>query len=262
MERTLGAPRPTFRRIAGAWFLAAWGAAVLGGCAGGSGSSGFDIVAAENRAIDNAIGSGGCVVERGLTICASEAVATPAPSATPTHTALPSRTGTPGPVQSETATPPLRTATPTGTSLALPSATRTGTAIGASPTATATRGVSQPSVDIQPEAGDVANCAGSADSQSCVVRFVFVSAAAPADAAYRAAVRARSPDSAWRVLPVEGNAVEVQVPAGVRVIQTAILLYDRDPGPVPSEIQALSESGADFAFVAAPLVVRAPSPSP
>lgn len=254
MDRRLGGRRPTAWRMACAWALAALCAALLTGCAGGSGSSGFDIVAAENGAIDNAIGSGGCVVERGLTICAAAEGATPPPSPTPTHTLLPSPTGTPAPIRSESATPLQRTATPTGTPFSLPSATRTGTRIAGSPTAT--RGPSQPSVDIQVDGTDVATCAASADSQPCAVRVMFVPVEAPAGAAYRFAVRARNPDTAWRVRVADGAVIEIVVPPGVTAIQTAILLYERDPGPVPPEIQVLSDSGADFAFVAAPLVVR------
>lgn len=207
------------------WLWIALGALALLGC-GGSGSSGFDATAAENAAIDQALESAGCVSERGLTICASGSVVeTPAtPAASPT--AFPDATGTPA---SFSPTP-----TPTGTPPA-----------------------SEPAVDIQPDATDVANCAAGADSQSCALRLVFVPIAAPAGAAYRAAVRPRDPDGRWRILAVSGNTVEIVVGPDVAVVQTAILLYEREPGPVPDEVERLADSGADFAFVTAPLTLRA-----
>jgi hypothetical protein len=239
MERTMGASGAVSRRTAPwRWVIAALCAALLAAC-GGSGSSGFDGVASENTAIDQALDSNGCVTERGLTICASGDVAIP-------PTPPPSPTGTP--ISQSTGTP-----TPTGTpGRASPSP---------SPTRTATRPPSQPGVDIQPDATDVANCAATADSQSCSLRVVFVPISAPVDAAYRAAVRQRDPDGPWRILPVTGNQVDIVIGPEVAVVQTAILLYERDPGPVPAEVEVLSATGADFAFVAAPLVVR-PSGSP
>lgn len=207
------------------WLWVALCALALLGC-GGSGSSGFDATAAENAAIDQALDSAGCVTEGGLTICASGSVAeTPAtPAASPST--VPDATGTPAffsPTPTPTGTPPA----------------------------------SRPEVDIQPDPTDVANCAAGADSQSCALRLVFVPVAAPAGAAYRAAVRARDPDGRWRILAVSGNAVEIIVGPDVAVVQTAILLYEREPGPVPDEVERLADSGADFAFVTAPLAVRA-----
>jgi hypothetical protein len=212
------------------WLWVALCALALLGC-GGSGSSGFDATAAENAAIDRALESSGCVAERGLTICASGSVETPAtPPASPTATAFPDATGTP------TGTPPRSSPTPTPTR---------------------TPPTSQPGVDIQPDPTDVANCVEAGDSQSCGLRLVFVPVAAPADAAYRAAVRQRDPDGPWQILPVSGNVVEIVIGPDVAVVQTAILLYERDPGTVPNEVELLADSGADFAFVTAPLVVRA-----
>ena len=234
MDRTMGGRGGMPARTIGAWrwVLAALCAAVLAGC-GGSGSSGFDGVAAENRAIDQALDSNGCVTERGLTICASGEVppTLPPPLPTPTATAMLNTT-----------------ATPTGTPVfASPSA---------SPSPTPTRPASQPGVDVQPDATDIADCIAAADSQECTLRVVFVPIAAPLDAGYRAAVRQRQPDGPWQIQPVTGNEVEIVIGPGVAVVQTAILLYEREPGPVPAEVEVLSDSGADFAFVMAPLVVR------
>jgi hypothetical protein len=245
MHRTIGARRAMPGRTAACWAIVAFCAVLLTGCTGGSGSSGFDIVAAENAAIDDALDTGSCVVERGLTICASTEGEIPATATrTPTATSQPQRTSS--------AAPDV-TRTPTDTPVAAPSQTPTGASPAPSPTGVA----SQPSVDIQPDASDVTNCGVVADSQSCTLHIVFVPMAAPAGAVYRAAARTRDPDSAWRIMPVEGNAVDIVVPPDVDVVQTAILLYEREPGPVPGEVEALSESGADFAFVTAPLTVRA-----
>ena len=235
MDRTMGGPAAAPRRTrAWRWLIAALCAVGLAGC-GGSGSSGFDGVAAENTAIDQALDTNGCVTERGLTICASGEVTPtqptpePSPTATVNSNATATPTGTPGPCVAH----------------AVPS-----------PSPTATRPASQPGVDVQPDATDIANCLATADSQACTLRVGFVPVAAPVDAAYRAAVRQRQPDSSWRILPVTGNEVEIVIAPDVAVVQTAILLYEREPGPVPAEVEVLSDSGADFAFVTAPVVVR------
>jgi hypothetical protein len=233
MDRTMGGPAAAPRRTpAWRWLIAALCAAVLAGC-GGSGSSGFDGVAAENTAIDHALDTNGCVTERGLTICASGELTptVPTPEPSPTATVNSNATATP------TGTPAFASPTP-------------------SPSPTATRPASQPGVDVQPDTADVANCLAAPDNQTCTLRVVFVPIAAPVDAAYRAAVRQRQPDSSWRILPVTGNEVEIVIGPDVAVVQTAILLYEREPGPVPTAVEVLSDSGADFAFVTAPVVVR------
>lgn len=247
------------------WALAALCALVLAGCAGGSGSSGFDIVAAENAAIDTALDTGSCVVERGLTICASTSE-TAAPSSTPTATlppASPTRTAmsqltatvTVAVTGTPTTTPPVTVPTATATQHEGPSATRTGTP-GPSHTPTPTGTPARPSIDIQADPSDVAQCVSEADSQVCALRFVFLPTDIPAGVAYRAAWRQRNPDSNWRVVPVVGNAFEVLVPPNVATLQTAVLVYESDPGPVPNEVAVLSDTGADAAFVSAVLTVR------
>ena len=256
MHWTMGGSTAGPRRIAGAWLAAALLALLLAGC-GGSGSSGFDAVAAENDAIDQALDNTSCVTEGGLTICASGEVETPPtpPTAEPSFTATPQAVGSATPTGTQLAE---RTPTPTGTPFfATPTTTRAPGTPTASPTRTATLAPAQPSVDIQPDPTDIANCASTADSQSCTLRIVFVPVSAPAGAAYRAAVRQRNPDSNWRVMPVEGNVVEISIPPEVSVVQTAILLFEREPGPVPNQVEVLADTGADFAFVTAPLDVRA-----
>jgi len=135
------------RRLALAWVLVLCG--LVAGCAGGSGSSGFD-VAAENRAIDHALATDTCTVVDGLTICASSSAPSPTattivveptftptasiePSATRTTTAMIQRSRTPTSTPSaptatatSTGTPDGSTATPTGTPESI-TATPTGT---------------------------------------------------------------------------------------------------------------------------------------
>ena len=94
------------------------------------------------------------------------------------------------------------------------------------------------------------------DTQSCTLTVFFVPSSAPASAAYRGAVRQRDPDSPWQIVPVTGNQFTIEVPPNVAVLQTAVLVYESDPGPVPTEVPVLSDSGADFAFVAPPVAVR------
>lgn len=271
MERTIGGARP--RRTMPGWrsLLALLCVLVLAGC-GGSGSSGFDGIAAENAAIDNALQSGGCVTERGLTICAATDVETPPTEPTATETpvaaASPSATGTVPFDATVTPTPTYAAATTTATRP--PAATETGTPTRTTtpargtrtrtPSFTPTQEPARPNVDIQPDPTDVANCAATSDAQSCALRLYFEPMATPSDAVYRAAVRARDPDSVWRLVEVTGNAVDIVVAPDVDAIQVAILLYERDPGPLPSEVEVLFDSGADYAFVGAPLVVRDSAP--
>jgi hypothetical protein len=103
-------------------------------CAGGSGSSGFDI-AAENAAIDQALGSQSCTENAGLTICASTG------EIGPVHTPEPTASATGIPSASDHPTPPttpsarMATATPTSAAAATATVTRTTTAApNASPT--------------------------------------------------------------------------------------------------------------------------------
>ena len=144
-----------YRRAAGwLWLIALW--CVLSGCAGGSGSSGFDVLA-ENAAIDQALDSDGCEIFEGLTICAAApeptATETPiAPAATPSETATIAPSDTPSPTNTRividfTATPTVAVtgmptsaetaaASPTGTPAAQTTPTRTGTPVFATATPT------------------------------------------------------------------------------------------------------------------------------
>lgn len=230
-DRTIASSRARSRRLVAGWrwLLVAAGGALLAGCAGGSGSSGFITAAAENRAIDRALDEGGCVVEGSLTICASEAVAAP-------------------PTRTPSATPPTD----------VPGATPTLTPpVVASPTPTVTTAPAPPVVDVALDPTDVAACAAADQEAPCTLRLTVVPTAVSAGAAYRAAVRQRHPDGAWRVMPVTDQQVAITVAPEVTTLQAAVLVYESDPGPVPEELRVLSDSGADFAFVTPPLAVRA-----
>ena len=135
------------------WLMALW--CLLSACAGGSGSSGFDAVLAENRAINKALDTDGCEVVEGLTICAAGG-ATPSPidtataaPAAPTQTPVPTQAATStatltspteGPTQGAfTATASVdTTTTPTGTAGPLGTTTETTTPLPSAPTPTPT----------------------------------------------------------------------------------------------------------------------------
>jgi hypothetical protein len=212
---------------------------LLWGCAGG-GSSGFDVVAAENDTIDRVLDTSNCETERGLTICASSTAAPTAGGPTITATPVPMSTGTPtgSPAAATQTTTPAR-GTPTAT-----------------PSRTATAPPAAPGVDIGLDPADVANCEVASDAQSCTLTVFFMPTSVPAGAAYRGAVRQRQPDSPWQIVPVTGHQFTIEIPPNVALLQTAVLVYERDPGPVPTEVPVLSDSGADFAFVTPPVTVR------
>lgn len=264
MQRTLSRPIDTTPPRAG-WRWASLVAlcCALSACAGGSGSSGFDLLKAENAAIDRALASQGCEVNDGLTICPSGGGA---PSPTDTVTATPTATGTPRPSGSATATTTLPrptlslTASPTGsppppssptptTTLPAPS-TPTGTPPPLpSQTPTATSIPLGPSVDTNIGSSDVIPCQQSDPQGPCTFVFTFQPQAAPADAAYRVAVRTRNPDGAWLVLPVTDHSAVIAVDPSGHDYQLAVLLFLQEPGFVPDEIELLADTRADFAFV-------------
>jgi hypothetical protein len=218
-------------------------ALLLAACSGGSGSSGFD-AAAENAAIARALQSQGCQTIEGLTICASGS-ATPTPLSTPTgtpaahFTLTPSPSATPGGVLTPTTTPHFASPSPT-TTLVLPNPTTT-------PTATPVP--SQPSVVIDVGPNNTLPCRRTLPGAPCVAVVTFHPIGAPADAAYRVAVRTVSQPNTWTVVPVTDNSAAVEVNPSSPAYQLAVLLFLSEPGPIPVHITLLSQSGADFAFV-------------
>lgn len=246
MDATTHATRHASSIRRGAAALLALVLAALMAACGGSGSSGFDALAAENRAIDRVVRGQGCTVENGLTICASGASESPPPAS-----ATPSPTGTPAPVPSVTGTPG---AMPSTSPTAGITATRTAPQ---SPTPTATRAApGPPEVDVGLSPGDIANCEAVDVSQTCVVRVSFSPVNAPVGAMYRAVSRLREPDTVWTVHPDTPLHAVVVVPPEATTVQVAVLMYYGDPGPLPEELELLADSGADVAFVAAPVAVR------
>ena len=169
MQRTLSRrPVTTLVPSRARWLGLLVLACLLSACAGGSGSSGFDALLAENNAIQKALDSDSCEVVEGLTICAAGAAAPsptgtatvpqrptrtsiPPPPATPTATARPTSTTTAPTPAGLTATPTIHslTQTPTGTPPALRTPTATTTL--APPTASETEAPA-PSLTATPEA--------------------------------------------------------------------------------------------------------------
>jgi len=256
---------------------------ILAGCAGGSGSSGFDVLA-ENAAIQQALDSQDCEVFEGLTICAAGGKAPPtdtpvAPAQTPTGTPRPTNTARPTStaLSNLTATPSENgaTPTPTGTPIAKgtatpsptfagPSATDTQAAaptptptlsVPNSPTPSSTTTPGRAAVETNTSPSDTLPCVPNSDT-TCTIVFVFSPVGQPSSAAYRVAVRTRNPDSVWRVVEAPNNRalIEVSDANPGQQYQFVVLVFSEDPGPLPETVQVLAETGADSAFVT-PVVV-------
>lgn len=263
-------------RAAWTWLVGPLLALLLAGCAGGSGSSGFDI-AAENMAIQDALDSNQCEIFEGLTICPAASPPprpTPTntaplatPSETPTETATPTRTGTRG---SLTMTPAAEGTPTTTTTPVFGSPTPTGTALGAtatptntrpsgmatitpqasfSPTATGTPGAPRIETNVSPS--DSLPCFVDTDT-TCTLLFVFQPIGLASSNVYFVAFRQRNPDSDWTVVAAPEHRVALentstQDPA--QQYQFAVLVYASDPGFVPETVTVLSDTGADSAYV-------------
>jgi hypothetical protein len=244
-------------------------------CAGGSGSSGFDIHS-ENAAIEAALTEQRCVQHESLTICpAAEAGTVPSPTlppaatSTPTPsfvplepTATPSNAFTPGEVPTATASPAHTAATsptPFRTQTAPPSATPTVTATPAS-------GVQQIEIDIDPRAPVL--CA-STPGGGCAFGLPFaVSGFSPATS-FLVAVRTVNPNGRWMVSDVltpGGPAtsvftapIDISAPVSPccgSTVQVAVLAFANPPVSVPAEVDELTDTGADAAYVTEPFTVQ------
>lgn len=241
----------------------------LAGCAGGSGSSGFEI-AAENNAIQKALDTDECEIFEGLTICPA---ASPAPTDTPVApAATPSSTPSATETQSQgnltqtptdhgtvtpTTSPPMVEGTPSATTtLPPPSPTRTVTPTSTiavqprSPTPTATTIPSQPNVETNLSSSDTLPCLPDTAS-TCTLVFEFHPVGLPSSAVYRVAVRTRNPDGEWLVMDTPNNRVAIEVSTAdlAQQYQFAVLVFMTDPGFVPETVSLLSDTGADLAFV-------------
>jgi hypothetical protein len=244
MHRTVNRrpdPTPEPLRARWRWVVALCCALALAACAGGSGSSGFDPLLRENRAIDEALETQGCEMSDGLTICASGVeTATPTPP-TDRPTQTPRPTGTAEPIPG--------TATPTGT-IPQPSFTAT-VGESATPTPTGTPGSMAPSVDTNVPPDDTISCQLTSAEGPCFFVFTFQPEGLPDAAAYRVAVRTRNPEGDWLVLPVVNNSAVIEIdtsPSGPDY-QIAVLVFTEEPPFVPETVVLLGDTGADYAFV-------------
>ncbi len=232
------------------WFLLG---GVLAACAGGSGSSGFDAFpSSENAAIEQALNQQRCVEYQGLTICPADGTPTSEPTASPTP--APTQTPTAGTHTPPASGTPLATATPR-------------TILTATPTGTATPVSNQPrapQVDTAIERGGSILCAPIDASDGCAFVVPFAADGFPPGAVFRVAVRTVAPPSAWTIGPdLDSNGspstplfdapVAVQVPtrqpSADLQVQIAVLAFLEAPTDLPSEVETLAASGADFAFV-------------
>lgn len=236
-------------------------ALLLGACAGGSGSSGFDI--RENFAIEQALDSQQCVDFEGLVICPAVPAAPTTPSPTVTATPVPeSFTPTPptvAPLESPSPTPGEDLATPGPGTTSTPTPTITAVAV-ESPLPTL-----PPVMQIEASfAGDRAvDCPPLPRSNACLLDFRFTARGFPVDAAYRVAVR-EDPAGSWTILPApqplpQGtqpaftNPVEIGLGTGPDAFapgfQFAVLVFLADREAPPPSVQRLADTGADFAYV-------------
>jgi hypothetical protein len=243
-------------------------------CAGGSGSSGFDI--SENAAIEAALTEQHCVQHESLTICpAAEAGTMPSPTlspaatstptptlVTPKPTATPSNAFTPGAVPTATASPAPTAATnptPSRTHTVPPSATPTATA-------TPTSGVQQIEIDIDPRAPVL--CVSEQDG-GCTFSLPFAVSGFPPGATFRVAVRTVDPNGTWMISGVLTPSapatsvftapVDISAPVSSccgTAVQAAVLVFSNTSAGVPGEVDELVDTGADAAFVTEPFTVQ------
>lgn len=225
----------SLRRCQPTALLAAF--AIVCGCAGGSGSGGFDI-AAENAAIDQALETKECIDFKGLQICAAATATQTPPVGTPTAQATP------------VSPPPTPAATPTRSPQGAPNVS-----------------IEQPGIP----ASDSLTC-NLTESQGCLLPFAFEVTQPPPGSAVYVAYRNLPLPAVWTILPASSAAagassvfytVTIAVPGSVASagsttsIQIAILIYPEPPSSVPASVEELIDAGPDFAFVSAPLTVTA-----
>lgn len=250
--------RSSFGFLAIALVLA--GAALVQGCAGGSGSSGFGI--AESIVLQRVADRQSCEIFDGILYCPADATGEATPTEIPTATASPTAeaaetqtpatpelTQTPAPTQGTT---PMPQFTPTIEPTTVPS-----------PTGPLDAGIHTNA----PRQLDNLFCTPVEFGQSCAVDFQFSASGFDDDEAFRVAVRLADTDEPWLVLePVAATdsafVYSVRIPfdptrplAPEERIQLVVLVFERDPGPVPEHVARLSDTGADQAFVVTPIPV-------
>lgn len=256
MRPILTTLRPAVSAASRGWFAATAILLLLAGC-GGSGSSGFDVVAFENSAIERAIETAMCQDVDGLTICAAgepppptatEPVRTPTPTQTIRSTPTFARTGTPtGTPGVEMTATPTRTATLPQPDQDTPTATPTPTELPMEPNVGTNFGDST-AIPCQPAA------------EGCVLDFRFHPENIDPSATFWIAVRRVNPGSDWRIFPHPtsvGSAdapafeqdLDVDFGADAAMYQIAVLVFHAPPGDAPDTVARLGDTAADLAFV-------------
>ena len=263
------------------WMTWAWPAvvclAVFLGCAGGSGSSGFDVV--ENAAIDQAIDEQRCVDNDGLVICPADTENGVDMTFTPTATLRFTATATPRPKPTRTRETPDETRTPafetpstnpspslTPTPQAPPTARSTPTRT-LPPTETATPAGMRIDVGIAPDS--FVDCLIASDT--CGFSFTFTASGFADGTEFQVASRRLAPESQWQISvpapidPATGVlkydaliAVPVEDSAEATItVQVAVLTQSTPIGAAPpSSVDALGDSSAEFAFVTPEILAR------
>jgi hypothetical protein len=237
--------------------------AFVAACAGGSGSSGFDLT--EGAAIKLALDEQRCVDLDGFLVCPADTSSTEPPAVTPTPTGTkPGATEnpTPSPTRAGGETPPP-TAIPIVTASATPSPT--------------------PTVAVAPEVDLVLNRLGAVDCLDleqdglCHLMIAFAPEGFPTNAVFRVAVRkldpiTLEPEGAW-VLgapPVPSGSPDMpsfdasvsavptaDVTSGTVMVQFAVLVFLDPPATIPEQTELLGDTGADYAFITTEIVIEA-----
>jgi hypothetical protein len=227
--------------------------ATLSACAGGRGSSGFDI-SGENATIGHVIDTQQCAGHEGLTICPADQMQTPAVTATPTVTATVTPSATPYTPTSVTPTPTM-SMSPTTTLTATPKATPT------------LAPVLPPRVDTGLSDESSITCVQSAPGGPCSFPLTFLTQGFPSSASFRVAVRAIAPLGSWQLAPqplpsnaaADGTFETTVVLAGPEPpaqLQFAVLVFVDSPPSLADEFPGLSATGAEWAFVTPTLAVE------
>jgi hypothetical protein len=228
-------------------------------CAGGSGSSGFDLT--ENSAITMALDEQRCVDFEGLRICPAVTTATERPAGSPTPTPTPSRTPTTCPTNAGSSTPP-----PVASPTATPSPTRSSM-----PTASA-----EPGVDLVLNRDGTVDCMVTDYDGTCDLRVAFWAKGFPPSAVFRVAIRKLNPgtlqpEGLWTIgdAPVPSGGPQMpsfdasvsaiptaDVTGGTAMAQFAVLVFIDPPATIPEKTDALADTGADYAFITTEIVIE------
>jgi hypothetical protein len=234
-------------------------------CAGGSGSSGFDLT--ENAAITLALDEQRCVDFEGLRVCPALTTATVRPAGSPTATPTPARTPTTSPTNAGSGTPP-----PDASPTATPSPTHSPT-----PAASA-----EPGVDLVVNRDGTVDCTVIEHEGMCDLRVAFWVEGLPPSALFRVAIRTLNPDTLkpeglWTIgnAPVPSGGPEMptfdasvaaipnaDVTGGTATVQLAVLVFLDPPMTIPGETEALVDTGADYAFITTEIGIEAGSYQP